>query len=179
MPYTQIAIAHGIMLKEDGSMSFVFVDILNEAISLANAGLVDLIIVAGGKTRPEFPAEAEVAKKYLCDHVTVPVLVEVESVTSAENIRFAEREFNWIEAELEKLYVIARESAMPRIKFLYRRFWPDVARKAVEYVGITEGHFLWERMLERALYISARLDPRERWLLYFPKKFLRNWKPAE
>jgi hypothetical protein len=161
-------------------MSADFLFILKRAIQLVNDNAVNLIIVTGGVTREGYLSEAEVGAEYLWANVAVPVCMEIHSTTFAENVMFMRRQFRGIEKNLEEVYVIARASVTDkedsRLRFLYRRFWPQAAAVA-EFVGTPHVEDFRSVVAEAILKVCARLDPGERWILCWPKIWWRNWKP--
>jgi uncharacterized SAM-binding protein YcdF (DUF218 family) len=162
------------MLEVDGSMSSAYHAMLDKAFELTEKEKIDLIIICGGETRKGFPSEALEGYRYLMGRrVNAPIVLEERSTSFAENVRYSCEKYP--HAFFGKVYVLARKTAMRRLKFLYGRFWPEAAAVA-QYVPMPHSQNLFRRFMEYILYGLARVDPEEKYVLHYMKILIRNKK---
>ncbi|MFA6354118.1 MAG: YdcF family protein [Candidatus Paceibacterota bacterium] len=169
----RIIIVHGEKSKPSGEIHPAFIERLNKAIEISKQVSPDFIVIASGQTRKISPPEAQTGYDYLKDKIKTPILIEKESRTTIENIKFTKKLLTDGKIEINKLYVVTSRKRIFRIKFLYRRLWPEIYEE-IEFIP-TKDFYPILFYPYKALYLLLNLlDIKERFLLPLGKKFFRN-----
>ncbi|HAQ05897.1 TPA: hypothetical protein DCP13_03865 [Candidatus Azambacteria bacterium] len=144
---------------------------LEKAIELADKKTVDGIMVSGGTTRKNCPAEASFGAKYLQKSVEIPVFVEENSRTTIENIKFTKEML--IGCSLERVIVISSKKRLFRLQYLYGRLWRET-RDKIEFVGVPDSYGIYFYFLELLYFVYSIFDVNEYFLPRLAKKLFRN-----
>lgn len=168
-----ILIIHGEKLKRDGKMRKEFKERLDKAIVLARDCDFDEIIISGGRTREGLPSEANVGATYLKGKTTLPIILENRARTTSENVRNTKTLLEEQGTEIEEITVITSKERIRRAKYLYKRLWPTIYPFAHFYPA---KDYYWPTFkITELLYLLFNfLDPYEKTLAHFAKKYFRN-----
>lgn len=167
----RILIVHAHKSGRDGSLSRQFAVRLDKAAELANSGQFDAMIISGGRTRRGAEIEARQGEQYVRGKCTVPILREEQSKTTYENVVQVKALVTG--QPIEQAVVVVGQHQLKRTKYLYARYWPEVAAR-IEFIGVNEPDPQYTPALELLYRITARLDPRERVTGWLMKKLWRN-----
>ncbi len=169
----RIIIVHGEKSKPSGEIHPAFIERLDKAIEISKQVSPDFIVITGGQTRKISPSEAQTGYDYLKDKIKIPILIEKESRTTIENIKFTKKLLADSRFEINKLYVITSQKRIFRIKFLYRRLWPEIYEE-IKFIPAKDFYPILFYPYEALCLLLNLLDLNERFLLPFGKKFFRN-----
>ncbi|MBI2065283.1 MAG: YdcF family protein [Candidatus Yanofskybacteria bacterium] len=164
-------IIHGEKPYKDCKPHREFLERLEMAIKLASEEVFDAIIVSGGCTRKNCPSEASFGGAFIQSRIDTPILLEEHSHTTVENILFTKELVR--NYPLEKLLIVSSEKRLLRLKYLYRRLWPEAYNK-IYFVGCRDSYGVYIYILEIIYLIYSIFDVKEHFLPRLAKKFFRN-----
>lgn len=182
-----LLIINGVQFKKDLTTDPEFIARLNKAIELANQSTnnkapIDAIIISGGLTRKDCPSEASFGEQYLKKQITtqsIPIFKEEESHTTIENIKFTKNLIEKIPEfdlnKIEQITIVTTPGRLPRLKYLYKKLWPETQSKTEFVVASYPQNFLLP-FTEFLYLIYSVFDIHEKSLARFTKRILRNRK---
>lgn len=169
----RIIIIHGEKSKPNGLIHPAFTERLNKTIEISKQVSPNFIVITGGQTRKISPPEAQTGYDYLKDKIKTQILIEKESRTTIENIKFTKKLLTDDEIEINKLYVVTSRKRIFRIKFLYRWLWPEIYEE-IEFIPAKDFYPILFYPYEAFCLLLNLFDINERFLLPLGKKFFRN-----
>lgn len=131
------------------------------------------VVVTGGETRRGCQSEAASGAAFLDSRVSVPVLREEHARTTSENVRRVKSLMQNRSVAPTSYLVITSKTRLFRVRYLYRRLWPERFLHA-QFIGAKDTYAFWYLFLERLYFLYNLIDPRERTLARMTKKFFRN-----
>ena len=144
---------------------------LRAAAELVKPGKSGLLVISGGATRNGRQPEAQVGHEYLRQRVAVPILLETDSRTTAENIVNVRRLLE--PYGIETVTFVTSAYHVRRTRLLVERLWPAVAATAsYEYGQDTDR---WPERLINVVYLPyAAIDPGNQTIVRFTRRIFRN-----
>ncbi len=168
-----VVIIHGEKPKPSGSIHPAFLERLKKVIELSQKSPLDLIVVTGGKTRKGVESEAAIGCRYLKSRIQVPILKEDQSRTTIENINFTKKLLSSKIIFFKEIFVITSGKRIFRIKFLYRKLWPEEYGK-MKFIPTKDFYPSFFYLYEALSLFLDMFDIKERFLLGATKRFFRN-----
>jgi hypothetical protein len=166
-----IIIVHGEKPLSSGEIHPEFIRRLNQALEISKNAEIDLIIISGGQTRKNAKPEAEMGFDYLSPKTKTPILLEIKSKTTFENIIFTK---NLLEnREIDLAYIVSSKKRMFRIKYLYKLSWPQIFLK-VRFIEVEDEYPSLFYLVELFYFFFAILDREEKFFAKFSKIIFRN-----
>jgi uncharacterized SAM-binding protein YcdF (DUF218 family) len=129
--------------------------------------------VTGGKIRKNAPTEADMGKNYLKNKIRIPTILEKRAKTTIENIKYVKELINKRGRRIEKLAVITSKKRIFKIKYLYKRLWPELKGK-IEFHGAKDFYPAIFSLWERISLISNAIDINEKFVHRITKRFFRS-----
>ena len=170
--YHNIAIIHGERPLRDGRQHPDYIKRLNKLVELIREGEpIRAVFITGGSTRINALPEADFGKEYLRKKINIPIIVEDKSRTTIENIKYVKEMVN--SGPLSKAYVITSKKRMPRLKFLYKRLWPDLYYKTT-FVSSPDKLPSYFYFTEVLCTVYSIFDLNEKFIPKFGKIIFRN-----
>ncbi len=166
-----VIIVHGEKPQKGCNPHPEFLRRLEKAVDIANHEEIDGIIVTGGATRKNCKTEAVFGAKYLQDRVSTKVFIEGCSHTTVENIRFTKKFLS--DSYLKQVIVISSTKRMLRLKYLYKRIWPEIYGN-IMFVGAHDSYGFYFYFLELVYFMYSILDITEYVFPRLTKRWFRN-----
>lgn len=168
----RVLVVHGEKPLSSGKIHPNFIERLKVALKLVKKEKFDFVIITGGKTRRKFTSEAEMGKKWLSGRIG-NLLLEHGARTTIQNIEDTKGLIEREKIKIGKIVLIASKKRIPRVKFLYRRIWPEIYPK-VKFVGAKDFYPLVYWFVEWASYPLDVFDIKEKFILKITAKIFRN-----
>jgi len=168
---SQIIIVHGQKPPRSGEMSPAFQKRLEKALNLLYVEKISFLVITGGQTKKNTLSEAEQGFHYINKRLAFPTILESESKTTYENVINTKKILKNI--SFDNLIIITSAERLKRIRYLYKKNWPEVYSKAT-FLGAGNTRLPMIMLLENLYLIIARLDPQEKIFTPITKKLFRN-----
>lgn len=166
----RIVAVHGNKLTRKGELTKENRLRLDRAREVFREKKCDFVIVLGGRTRDRFKCESEKAAEYL-ERFSIPVIKETKSLSSYENVKFLKE---IVGNKAEKIFVILVKPKTWKVKFLYRKFFPEVYSR-ISFIQSREGFPLVETLQEFFFMPYQVFDScNERFPAIIFQRFFRN-----
>jgi uncharacterized SAM-binding protein YcdF (DUF218 family) len=198
MPDTPIIIVLGHKLNRDGTCSDDFVERIRKGVELAQATPTSRLVITGGKTRKEFPSEADMALEHIKALVqksdpligiqskqqegrviekfiyglTSRVLLEPEARATSEHPRLVRALLRSKRITPSTITIVTSNYHLGRSIRTFTLHWPEISSK-LRSVGVGTPK-LKDRVKESLLRVLGLLDPYDRIIMPTLKRLFRN-----
>lgn len=173
----EVILVAGEKQNPDGSIHREYVDRLERARTLSRIYPDAVVVLTGGATREGHPSEALQASKVfleMCEGNPPWTYLDQDSRTTSGNIVHAQTILRENDITPRKLIIIARKSAIPKIRVLIARLWTLGTPEIVCVAGM-DTKPVWYRLVDRtAMVVLSCVDPADRWSLWVLRKLARN-----
>lgn len=114
----------GCPTHEDGSLRRTMIDRLNHALSISQTVSIQAFILCGGKAHNEY-SEAQAMADYLKDKTNIPLILEENSTTTYENLKYASLICQ--KNDFHRIGIVTSSSHAPRSYALAKKFFDDIS----------------------------------------------------
>lgn len=167
----KVLLIHGEKPLRNKALHPAFEQRLKLAVILDKTNDYDLIIISGGQTRQQFPAESIIGYEYLKNQISTSITQESQSKTIIENINFSKNILQ--RYEIDRLDIVISQSKQFRTEYLWRNLWPDVYPRC-KFYGALDNYFFLLPVLELFYFLYSMLDIKEAFLPKITKRIFRN-----
>lgn len=198
MPAIPIIIVLGHKLNPDGTCTADFIERIKKGVELARATPTSRLIITGGKTRKEFPSEAERALEYIKtltaesnplmgiqtkDHVdrildtfiyglTSRTILEPEARATSEHPRLVHGLLRSHGITPTTLTIVTSNYHRKRSARVFLTHWPEITSQ-LRTVGVGIPRFT-DQIKESVLGVLGYIDPYDRYIMPTLKRLFRN-----
>jgi len=170
---SKIIIVHGVKPKRNQALRYEFQSRLDAAVQEVKNHSYDYFLVTGGKTVGRYPSEAEIAQNYLKDKIKIPLLLEDQSRTTSENVRYTKTLIESKDISVRQCKIVLSKDVKPRTYYLYRRLWPEIV-DSLSFLLVNEHSTLFAPVMEPIYHAYAYLDPEEKFFTRITKRLFRT-----
>jgi len=167
----KILIIHGERPKRNQELHPAFEERLKLATILSGKNNYDLVVITGGKTKKKFRTEVEIGREFLEGKILTPFLLEECAVTSVENIKFTKKLLQ--NRKIDSADIITSETRIPRLKYLYKKLWPELYTKS-QFYGAKDFYSPFFLLGEFIYYLYAHVDIQEKYISRITKRLFKN-----
>ncbi|NTV22238.1 MAG: YdcF family protein [Candidatus Yonathbacteria bacterium] len=156
----------------DRSLSEEYVSSINMGVGILAADQGAVMLISGGHTRANMPSEAELALHYVPKEFHGRVFLEKESRSTMENMVFSKKLMGT--REFERVILVTSMAHTPRSRMLMKKFWSEAYTVCEWSLARRSSWKGWALEIFVLIPLLGILDPRERWVVKWMKKLVRN-----
>ncbi len=166
----KIILVLGKMLRANGVPSDELRTQMQKGVELLEKLPSSKLVISGGSTRPEYESEAKVASWLVPPKYQDRVILEEQSLSTAQNVKFVREKLR--EVNIESIVVVSSSAHNKRSLFLFKKYWPEII-PMLTFENAWRSTFL-ESALHAVIHVMTIIDKNEHVFLRIKRLFLER-----